>query len=52
MGGRLEGWPQGTISVAADLRDTRILRQAQERAPQDEGWWWCRYDSYHRNAVL
>jgi hypothetical protein len=26
----------GTISLAAVLRDARILRQAQERAPQDE----------------
>src|SRR5258707_10371943 len=26
----------GTISLVAVLRDARILRQAQERAPQDE----------------
>ena len=27
----------GMISLVAVLRDARILRQAQERAPQDEG---------------
>jgi len=42
----------GTISLVAVLRDARILRQAQERAPQDEADWWNRYDSYHGNAVL
>src|SRR6266446_126782 len=41
----------GTISLVAVLRDARILRQAQERAPQDEAYG-CRYDSYHGNAVL
>src|SRR5260221_10606008 len=28
--------PAGTISLVAVLRDARILRQAQERTPQDE----------------
>src|SRR5260370_274395 len=41
----------GTISLAAVLRDARILRQAQERAPQDEADGSNRYDSYHGNAL-
>src|SRR5258706_608308 len=34
--GRLEWMAAGTISLVAVLRDARILRQAQQRAPQDE----------------
>jgi hypothetical protein len=42
----------GTISPVAVLRDARILRQAQERAPQDEVDSWYRYDSNFGNAAL
>src|SRR5258708_39003010 len=34
--GRLEGWPRARSRFVAALRDARILRQAPERAPQDE----------------
>src|SRR5258707_12723290 len=42
----------GTISLVAVLRDARILRQAQERAPQDEADGRYRYDSNFGNAAL
>jgi len=34
--GRLQGWPRARSRLVAVLRDARILRQAQERAPQGE----------------
>src|SRR5579862_2657964 len=42
----------GTILLRAVLRDARILRQAQERAPQNEADRLGRYDSNLGNAVL